>query len=892
MSEEWRAQSKSKAAAKDGDGYSARDWLLQIKLAEHRNEKWEKRCKKIVKRYRNQHIDDSSDKGSGTSGMNVLWSNVETLQPSIYGREPVPIAERRFLDKDVTGRVASQILERSMRYEMGDCGFHDSVEQCVKDYLLVGRGVAWMRFKPIIGQDTSLADRGDDDLNGAMGDPDETKPDPGVNAEDRDGEEQTEQTPQEKLLAAGIEVDYVHWTDFFTSKARFWKENEWVARRLYPSRDDLISDFGEEIGEAVPLEMSPEQDEIKAAGAAIDNAPDSMRKAIVFEIWHKPTRKVYTVAKGFDKFLEEPREDPLNLEGFWPCPKPLFATMTNDTLEPVPDYLEYQDQALQIDELTNRISLLTKALKVAGVYDAANKQLARLLDEGNENKLIAVPNWSSLSEKGGLAQAISFVPIKEIADVLMGLVQARDKVKEDMFEITGLSDVIRGQADPRETAEAVATKGRWGSLRLQARQQAVARFCRDIIRMMGEIIAEHYPPELMVNVSGAMFDDGIGGPAPEEPPKPDAPPNVLPGSPGMGHNGGPPIGQPPVSGMAGQPQMGVPPALAGTPPMGVHPVAPPGLGQANVAPAGPVAPPPPSPQIQYAMAMMQWQQKMMQHQAEKQALIMKAIGLLKQDKMRGFRIDIETDSTVQNDANEEKSARIEFIKATTGFVEQAFQIGKEAPDAAPMLGKMLLFGVRGFRAGRDLESTIEEFVDKMEQDAAKSKNMPPPPNPELQKAQLELQSVQAKSQAEVQKAQTDAQASAQDNQRAIEQKQIDAQIAQQQAAADMQKLHQEMAFKQQEFEMKIAELKLQMEATAREHSNKLILADREHAHKTEQMTAQHKQKMAESGGKPSKEKSPKFDEPPMHGARQAPDGKWYIQHPKTGQYYRVDKKAA
>lgn len=795
------------------------DWKLQIKLAEKRNEKWLKRAKKIVKRYR-QETDDNQ---TASHRMNMLWSNVQTLEPCVYGREPVPIAERRFLDKDITGRVASQMLERAMRYEMADCGFHDSVQQCVKDYLLVGRGVAWLRYKPIIGPATSLGDLGDDELGDRMGmpgDPDET-PHPEEDAHN-ESNAQTDEPPAEKLLSASLDIDYVHFSDFVHSPARWWKENTWVARKYYPSRKDLIDDFGEKVGKAVPLTMGPERDRDSAASARTEEGSDSLKKAVAFEIWDKSTRKVYIVADGYEDFLKEPEDDPLNLENFFPCAKPLFATMTNDTLDPVPDYIEYQDQALQIDKLTGRIDLLISALKVAGVYDSAQKELGRLLDEGHENKLIPVPNWAAFSAKGGLPTSISFLPIKEISDVLMGLTQARDKIKADMFEITGLSDIIRGQADPRETAAAVQTKGRWGSLRLQARQANVARFCRDIISMMGEIISEHFPAETLINISGAMYDEGIGGDAPVAPKEPQ--------SPMMGHNGGPPMGAPPQT-----------PVPTPAPPMGSQPVMGPSLPpHPPMLASGPPqlatgAPPPPNPMLQYQMQMLQYQHDAAVHQAKKQQLIMAAIDLLRQDKLRGFRIDIETDSTVQSDATEEKQARTEFIKATTQFMEEAFKIGQQIPEAAPMLGKMLLFGVRGFRAGRDLESSIEEFVDQMEKDAKAKIGMPPPPNPELQKQQMEMQAIEAKSQAEIAKAKIDAQSSADDNQREMASKQMDQQMAQQQMAMDSEKMKQEAAMRNAEFEMKMQEMRMQMELQAREHAQKLHLAGVQHEQSLQQL---------------------------------------------------------
>ena len=837
MSQEWRARKpRAKPVAKSdkkptkAEPYSVADWKLQIKLAEHRNEKWEKRCDKIVKRYRAEHLNPVTNAvgsiGTGT-GMNVLWSNVQTLLPSIYAREPVPICERRFLDRDITGRVASQILERGLRYEMSDSGFHCTVEQNVLDYLLVGRGVAWLRYEPVIGMGSSIPDRGDDELSDESGAPAEDEGAQGdIEAEDRDGDDRTVETPLEKLLSASVKIDYVHWKDFKTSKARFWRENEWVSRTHYMSRQDCIDEFGEEIGNEIPLEMTPEDDERKGVGRAVDEHSDGMRKAIVHEIWHKPTRKVYMIAQGFDQFCREPTDDPLNLEGFFPCPMPLFATMTNDTLEPVPDYVEYQDQALEIDSLTNRITLLTSALKVAGVYDGSVKELSRLLDESLENKLIGVPNWAAFAQKGGLQSAISFLPIQEVADVLKGLIEARDKVKQDMFEITGLADIIRGQADPRETAAAVQTKGRWGSLRLQARQQNVARYCRDLICMMGEIMAEHYPAEVLIEVSGAMYDEGIGDPPPVAPKKPQMPmgASVAPSSSSSPMPGAPmpPNVMPmrvPVAGTAPMSAMGGPPALL--PPMG--------------APM-----PAPNPLAVYAAQMAQYQMEMQQHQMQKQALIQQALGLLRQDKLRGFRIDIETDSTVQMDASEEKQARVEFIKAATGFIEEGFKIGQMAPDAVPMLGKMLLFGVRGFRAGRDLESTIEEFVDKAEKDAVARQNAPPVPNPELQKQQMEAQADQARAQAEVEKAKIDAASSQADNQREIEQKQLDMQFARQQMQMDMQKMQQEAALRQAEFEQKMREMALKNEQMQRDHVFQMERMHTEHRQHIEKLMMQPK----------------------------------------------------
>jgi hypothetical protein len=59
--------------------------------------------------------------------------------------------------------------------------------------------------------------------------------------------------------------------------------------------------------------------------------------------------------------------------------------MTNDTLTPVPDYLEYQDQAIQIDELTQQKEIKERELKMkqfrADQAAAASRVMFQLAQE-------------------------------------------------------------------------------------------------------------------------------------------------------------------------------------------------------------------------------------------------------------------------------------------------------------------------------------------------------------------------------------------------------------------------------------------------------------------------------------------------------------------------------
>ena len=166
-------------------------------------------------------------------------------------------------------------------------------------------------------------------------------------------------------------------------------------------------------------------------------------------------------------------------------------------------------------------------------------------------------------------------------------------------------------------------------------------------------------------------------------------------------------------------------------------------------------------------------------------LIAQAIALLKNEPMRNFQIDIQTDTLVELDEQGEKQKRVEFLTAAGQFITQATQAVQVSPEMAPLYMQMLLFGVRGFKAGRELEGVFETTMQDIDNSIKAKKEQPPEPNPdqikaqaEAQKAQSDLQIEQAKMQMEQQKAQLDAQIEQQKMQFEQQKAQQEAQLAQ------------------------------------------------------------------------------------------------------------------
>lgn len=593
-------------------------WRDQLTHAEELSKDWVKRGERVVARYRDER--DIAEKGRNK--FNILWSNTQVLLPSLYGRPAKPEVSRRYMDSDPSGRVAATILERVLEYEVDQ--FEDygaAMRSAVEDRLLPGRGTAWVRFAPVTNQVPEQTTN--------------TKPE-----------------PVERIDAAHAPVDYVYWQDFRHSPARTWDEVCWVARRVYMTKEEGTDRFGEEFAN-VPLDAQQTEDTRNKAKQTAE--ANTVQKATIWEIWDKDRGTVCWIAPSYRKLLDE-REDPLGLEGFFPCPKPLFATTTNGSLIPVPDYCEYQDQAEELDSITNRIHFLVQAIKAAGVFNSEYVELTRLLKEGSDNKMFPVKNWAALAEKGGLKGAMEMIDLSTQIQALATLYKAREDAKQTIYEICGISDILRGASDAQETLGAQQLKANFGSLRLRKSQADVARFASDLFRLKAQIICRFYPPDLIIAMSGiAQTPDG-----------------------------------------------------------------------------------------------------------QNQQLVMQALQLLKNGTLRDFQIAVESDTLAQIDEIEEKQAANELIGTVTTMIAQAGPMVSAAPETAPLFKELLLFIVRRNRAGRGLESTIEQTMAAVQQ-------KPQPPNPEMIKMQAQQQADQMRAQTDIEAAKWKAQLDAQVQQGKLQQ---------------------------------------------------------------------------------------------------------------------------
>lgn len=700
-------------------------WSAQIASAKKREEKYRQKAKRALEIYQ---LEEKDVEDHPQTAFNILFSNTETLLPALYNEVPRPVVSRRYKDDNPIAKVASQALERGISYVIdnptsGYESLHPMLENAVLSALVPGRGVTRFKYDAEIEDYEDVqVDTADDDAL-ADGDLDGQTPDAGESAIGT-------QAPRGSISSssttapdvAGLPVaptvkneticsEVVQWDKILYGFARRWDQVPWVAFEWNMTEKDVEKSFGKKWAEKLTYSQASEDGTPEKTTE--DKRPE--HTARVWEIWHKSAKEVVFYAECYTEGLVKRLDDPLKLSGFYPIPEPLSTFLRVEGLTPVPIYDTYKRQARELNRLTVRIEKITEAIKVRGIYDNSIGAIAQVLN-ANDNQLIPAHGVSGLQQGQTLEKSIWLMPLEQLAAVLQQLMQQREAVKQVIYEITGISDILRGSSVPSETATAQNIKNQWGTLRLKKLQKRVQRYVRDCFRIIAELMAEHFSEDTFAKMTGL---------------------------PVLGTQEKVQMEQQFQALQAQQQQMQQqqPPQSGGTVP-GSSQGPPPGAGEASSAAGQPPAPPDPL------------QQQVQQLQAElAKPSWGEILALLKDELLRGYSIEVETDSTVDPEAVEDRQQMGEVLQAFGQSMGQLLPFAQQNVLPMPVLKAMLKDIVKKFRFSSSVEDAVEAMPNQL----------PPQPEPEgIQIAKIKAQAdqqkggespelIQAKSSAELEK---------------------------------------------------------------------------------------------------------------------------------------------
>lgn len=689
-------------------------WLEEITAAKKREKDFRKAGARVVALF-------EAEKGEGKNSFNILYSNTETLAPALYSIIPRPIVGRRFKDEDPLGKVAAKAVQRALEFlvDSGDANlptFDEIMKSAVLEALLPGRGLTRFKYTADV-----------DEASGTV----------------------------KNEMAYGEEVP---WDRFLHGYAKKWKDVPWVCYLHKMSREELVENFGE-AGKTVEME------ELAETSSDSDEEQDSESKGVklawVYELWDKVKKEVlFITGKEMNGGLKRVA-DPLGLSGFYPSPRPLTFMSKVSGLVPLNLYSMYEAQAKELNFISQRITAIIQMMKVRGMYDASVEGLEKVL-KAEDGDLIPIDNVVAMqSGNGVLEKAIWLMPIHDLVAVLQQLYTQRTQIKQVIYEITGISDILRGSSVASETATAQNIKNQWGTLRLKKLQKEVARYARDCLRILGEISVEKFAPETLKAMTGLPYPLGAEKQAAQQ--------QVA-------------MLQQQSQQQEQQFNMQVQQAQA--------------MGQ-----PAPQAPPPEQmdPKLTEVVGMPSWDE---------------LLGLLKSDLTRQFRIDVETNSTIEPEASEDQKNISDLLNALSQFLNGIAPLVESGSMPFEIAQTMMLVIARRFTFGGELEDLLQKM------------KAPPPPQPEppdpavMEQGKIAVETAKIGMQVAQMKAQADQQAMTLKGQ----QEATKAQMETTKMNLEMQKAQMEGEIAKEEHAMKMEEMRMKASLARETHVMKMQVA--------------------------------------------------------------------
>lgn len=647
-----------------GPDDNAKFWQEQINTALIHERRFRKEALHAETLYFGPEVDlGEGDSTSTTQGNKItdetglIHSNIEVLKPLVFSETPAPIVQRRWRGdgkSDETDLMAAEAGQRLAQWFVSTTDFDGAMEIARDDWLIAGRGAARVLYRAEFGMVETT-----DPLTGA------------VIAE--------EAKVNEEVIPRGC-----YWRRVVFGPAESFDQVPWMAFEVPMTRTQIEKRFPDYVdsfafaqkglkGQSRAFGDEDRKDrglnlDIDRTGEPVINPFDT---ATVWEIWNKETRTVVWWSPDCRGHILDKVPDPLGLEKFFPSPKPLLATTRGGSLNPRPDIAYYQERAREIDLATRKMTEILDVMAVAGLFPGSQADIVKQLMSG-KNQLIPVASWISLMEKGGSSQIIQWLPLEAMVTCLQALGQMREAAKQAMFEASGISDIMRAQGDPRETAAAQQLKGRYAGLRLAVKQRQMAVFARDTLRIMLEIALEMFDTKRLADICGL-----------------DIPLTEAEREMRLAEIEA-------AKAQYAQAMQGYQAAMQMAQQMAQEQ-------GVQLDPAQ--APPPPEEPKFDRVPETSWE---LVHER------------LRTDFSRNITLSIETDSTVLADEQEDKEARIEFLSAFASFVQQLAPLANSGQFDLKTVKELLLFGIRSFPKSRTLEGLISQLPDE-------PKDQGPPP---------------------------------------------------------------------------------------------------------------------------------------------------------------------
>jgi hypothetical protein len=464
----------------------------------------------------------------------LWWSVWKIRQPLVFARMAVPILKDTQGD-DPYGRTACVIGERLTRGILKTFDAFEEFESSVDDFLITnfGQGRPYYRKDEVVEEEKIrlqvVEQPAPEPIMDEQGQPMESEPLPPLFITPNG-----EQVPQEQVLSddmgpyilSGAEIaidnEEIYWTAglynnmYIDPDAKRWSQ---VTRIAYEC-EYSYREFKEKFGEKALNKLAVDDYEEHRSGKPIK----------VFEYYDKFLKEVRWFAENSADFfqpkamaeantsaLKEVKEAPesgeseaveyetvdnsdiYGLSGFFPCTAPLVMNQSTREFWPTPEYFQVQDILDDIHSIVGRMFLLTKAIRVRFLFDSSVTELKSLIGETGEGGGLGVPNLeqSLMNNNGKLSNLVAYFPVAEMIEGLQNMYQAFEQRLNMFYQLTGISDLIRGQTNPDsdKTFGERQMEGKFSLNRVEPLQRKVQEWVKDNYQLMMEMALKMFSQE-------------------------------------------------------------------------------------------------------------------------------------------------------------------------------------------------------------------------------------------------------------------------------------------------------------------------------------------------------------------------------------------------------------
>ncbi len=588
---------------------SSKGWLKKISDAENAHKEWLQDAKDCWKRYT----------GETKQNFNIFKSNTDILLGALFNEMPKPDIRERFAERNSSDEFKSNlylnvatVADRCVQYNNDNSESKKELTKVFRDAFVTGRGIGKVDYDY-----TELQDSVEDQI---------------------------------------VPIKHIAYTAYIEEVCDKEEDITWKGEIIPMTKKECADEFGikqKDLGTSLQTE----------------DVKNTKQFVKVYEIWDKPTKtRIYISPDYKENKILRTDKDPLELKKFFPYEKEKTIENGKNTL-PTPEYNIYKQLNEELQNSVGRRGTLTKNQVVyRPMFDnAAGEDLKKSF---NNSEGTAIPINGDPKIK--ILDKVAAVPTEEAQQIVAFLGERSQELVMQIWQVTGVSDIMRGETDAKETATAQKIKGVFGSLRIKPRQESVQEMIKSIFRKQAEIVCEKYTIDEMQKISCVDL------PTTEEHLK---------------------IRQKQIISNSPEYQQMV-----------------------QVGTAQPI--------------------QITQEELEKlnQPTLDQVAKVLRDDKMRGYSIDIETTATIFDDIATQREQIQAFTLTLFNMIDKSSQYIAQTPSIIDLMEQMTMLNVSQFKVSRGYIDSIKGVFKRVKAEVKEPKEQAPDP------AMLKLQQDQANKQ--------------------------------------------------------------------------------------------------------------------------------------------------